>query len=110
MLDSGSRRFRLSTNGGLDPVWSMDGQTLYYRSGRQVFAVDASTPDPTRWEPKPLVEGPYAFQVGPTQYAAAPDGTLIMLKLFTAQEGDAAQLIMVQNFHEELRRLLPGQP
>jgi hypothetical protein len=104
--DSASRRFRVSNAGGLDPVWSMDGQTLYYRSGRQVFAVDASAPDPSTWEPKPLFEGPYAFQVGPTQYAAAPDGTLIMLKLSTEEEGEA-QLIMVQNFHEELRRLLP---
>lgn len=104
--DSASRRQRVSTAGGLDPVWSMDGKTLYYRRDRQVFAVDASDPDPSKWEPKPLVEGPYVFQAGPTHYAAAPDGSLIMLKLLTEEEGET-ELVMVQNFHEELRRLLP---
>jgi hypothetical protein len=73
------------------------------------MAVSVGGDDPSTW-PKPtmLFEGPYVFDVGPTQYDAARDGRLLMVKPVDA-EGDGAsrQLVLVQNWFEELRRLAP---
>jgi serine/threonine-protein kinase len=102
-------RTRISTDGGQNPTWAPDGKTLYYRRGQAVMAVSVGGDDPSTW-PKPtmLFEGPYVFDVGPTQYDAARDGRLLMVKPVDA-EGDGAsrQLVLVQNWFEELRRLAP---
>ena len=48
----------------------------------------------------------HLFGIGPTHFDAARDGRLLMVKPVAA-EGDGAprQLIVVQNWFEELRRL-----
>ena len=35
-------RWQISTEGGVEPVWSASGSELFYRHGDQVLAVDAS--------------------------------------------------------------------
>jgi len=106
--DTSRARTRISTDGGLNPTWAPDGKTLYYRRGQAVMAVSVGGDDPSTW-PKPtmLFEGPYQFDTGPTHYDAARDGRLLMVKPVADDDGGARQLVVVQNWFEELRRLAP---
>jgi eukaryotic-like serine/threonine-protein kinase len=107
--DTSRGRTRISTDGGQNPTWAPDGKTLFYRRGQAVMAVTVGGDDPSTWpKPKVLFEGPYHFDTGPTHYDAASDGRLLMLKPIAA-DGDGAprQLVVVQNWFEELRRLVP---
>ena len=106
-------RLRVSTTGGFAPLWSPDGRQLFYRSinGRQVIAVPVAT-DPVfaAGTPEVLFEGSY-FQVpGARSYDVAPDGErFVMVRMgSSATDTDApAELILVQNWFDELRRLVP---
>jgi Tol biopolymer transport system component len=106
--DTSRARTRISTDGGLNPTWAPDGKTLYYRRGQAVMAVSVGGDDPSTW-PKPtmLFEGPYQFDTGPTHYDAARDGRLLMVKPVADDDGGARQLVVVQHWFEELRRLAP---
>jgi serine/threonine-protein kinase len=107
--DTSRARTRISTDGGQNPTWAPDGKTLYYRRGQAVMAVSVGGDDPSTW-PKPMMlfEGPYLFDIGPTHYDAARDGRLLMVKPVAADvDGASRQLIVVQNWFEELRRLAP---
>jgi len=102
-------RWRISTDGGINPTWAPDGKTLYYRRGLAMMAVAVSGDDPSKW-PKPtmLFEGPYLFDTGPTHFDAARDGRLLMVKTGAPGGDDAPrQFVVVQNWFEELRRLAP---
>ena len=105
-------RWRISTDGGLNPTWSPDGKTLFYRRGLAMMAVAVS------WRRSVehgrsrtmLFEGPYLFDTGPTHFDAARDGRLLMVKTGAADGDDAPrQFIVVQNWFEELRRLAPAK-
>jgi dipeptidyl aminopeptidase/acylaminoacyl peptidase len=108
----GSRQ-QISTGGGRVPLWSRDGRELFFSSldSRQMLAVPAQSGTT-------LVAGrPQVLFVGamfPTQsearpYDIAPDGRFLIIRSGQA-EGDggaAANLIVVQNWTEELKRLVP---
>jgi dipeptidyl aminopeptidase/acylaminoacyl peptidase len=59
-------RVQASVLGGTEPVWSPDGHELYYRLGRELFAVDfrAGIP-PQLGRPRRLFEGDFAESLGP---------------------------------------------
>jgi serine/threonine protein kinase/Tol biopolymer transport system component len=107
--DMSRARTRISTDGGQNPTWAPDGQTLFYRRGQALMAVSVSGDDPSAWpKAKMLFEGPYVLDIGPTHYDAARDGRLLMVKPIAADgEGAPSQLVVVQNWFEELRRLVP---
>jgi len=102
----GSRRIRVSTDGGRDPVWSRDGKTLYFRNGQTVMSVDATGAAPEKWQPKKFAEGPYVFATGPTHFDVMPDGRLLLLK--NARENAERQLLFVRNWFAALRALVPA--
>jgi len=102
-------RWRISTDGGLNPTWARDGKTLFYRRGQAMMAVAVTGDDPSKW-PKPtrLFEGPYLVDTGPIHFDAAPDGRLLMVKTSAAGGNERPrEFIVVQNWYEELRRLAP---
>jgi eukaryotic-like serine/threonine-protein kinase len=56
------RRWAVSNDGGLHPVWSRDGRRIFYRSGQKMLAVDVNTaPDVRLGTPQVLFERRYAF-------------------------------------------------
>ncbi len=107
--DTSRGRTRISTDGGQNPTWAPDGKTLFYRRGQAVMAVAVGGDDPSSWpKPKMLFEGPYLLTIGPTHFDVARDGRLLMVKPVDADgEGAPKQLVLVQNWFEELRRLAP---
>ena len=111
-LDS---RAQISTGGGTRPMWARSGSELFYmtldgtmvvvrveRSDGGSFVVGA----PTR-----LFRGPYyALQAG-RSYDIAPDGKrFVMIKEAAPSTASApVQLIVVQNWFEELKRRVPAR-
>jgi serine/threonine-protein kinase len=92
---------QISTKGGWGPLWSRDGRELYYRSGDKMMAVEVETePNFKAGSPKELFSGVYG-----RGYDVAPDGRFVMI---TREEDDeSSNLIVVLNWFEELKKLVP---
>ena len=94
--------------GGGEPVWSPDGKELFYRSRDQMMAVSIQT-EPTfrAGRPEVLFEGSYRSTQNPAglqYYDLSPDGQrFLMIK----KDDDPAQINVVLNWFEELKRLVP---
>ena len=105
-------RWQISTRGGTRPLWAPDGRELFYLApGGDVMAVPIQTePTLTAGNGAVLVEGPAVVPTAPGRlYDMAPDGQrFLMIKEGVATEsGTPPQIILVQNWFEELKRLVP---
>jgi len=95
--------------GGGEPVWAPDGSELFYRSGDKMMVVSIRTqPTFNASRPQVLFEGSYLVSTlirGNQYYDISPDGhRFLMIK---REEGDTAQINVVLNWFEELKRLVP---
>ncbi len=105
----------ISTSGGRAPFWSPDGSELFYRSveGSQMLAVQISfEPTLSAGVAEVLFDGPYVPSVGGGRpYHLTPDGERFLIVKAAGQTDDIApartQIILVQNWIEELTRLVP---
>lgn len=100
---------QVSSSGGRGPIWSHDGNELYYVNGKTMMAVkiesDPNTPIGTPEELFTL-EGPYSTAGNLLRtYDISSDGRFLMHRRIEDAE---AQLICVQNWFEELKRLAPA--
>ncbi len=99
-------KWQISTDGGLEPLWAPNGRELFYRNGDQVLAAPIEAgPAFQAGKPRLLFAGAYTSGVTESRsrhYDVAPDGReFVMVK--EATDG-AAQLQVVLNFAEELKR------
>ena len=103
----------ISTGGGRLPLWSRDGKELFFSSldGRQMFAVVVQSGTTfVAGRPQVLFEtGMLRQTAGSRPYDIAPDGRFVIIHSGqTEAAGDAASaMILVQNWFEELKRLVP---
>jgi serine/threonine-protein kinase len=98
---------RVSTNGGIEPVWSRTGHELYYLEGQRVMAVAVSTGSTFRFKPPTLLfDSRYRIFGQPWSYDVAADGRFLMVKP-TTETHASPQVVVVLNWHEELKRLAP---
>lgn len=76
-----SPRKPVSTEGGIQPVWSPEGGELFYRQGQRMMAVKVSaTPELTLSAPRVLFEGRYATgNPHNPNYAISPDGERFLM-------------------------------
>jgi serine/threonine-protein kinase len=100
----------VTRDGGIAPVWSRDGKELYYwKVDGPVVSVNAIPIAPgarfTPGESRELFKGPYAQPAWDTAYDVARDGRFLMLKNVGAIARD--EFVVVQNWMEELKRLVP---
>ena len=111
----------ISTDGGVDPVWSPDGRALFYlgtRGGGGVDEMAVVTIDPgpplSLGTPEVLFEhAPYVGSQGQgRQYDVDPDGQrFLMLSDAAAGDGGAAlrpQINVVLHWFEELKARVPA--
>ncbi|MCZ6878519.1 MAG: protein kinase, partial [Acidobacteria bacterium] len=101
---------QISTDGGLEPVWAQTGKELFYRNGDQMMVVAVETEATFQAErPSLLFEGSYAYNyTGMTSnYDITPDGQRFVMVQAT-QESAPAQIQVVLNWFEELKRLAPA--
>ena len=107
---SGGERFSVSTGSGTEPVWSRDGRELFYRTGNEVWAVNVDTDTGFRpGVPRLLFEAPYIsdfIDQGNPNYDVSLDGEQFLMVRGNADA--ALQLVVVQNWFEELKRLVPS--
>jgi serine/threonine-protein kinase len=110
--DVAGGRWQVSTSGGRTPLWARTGRELFYRSADgAVMGV--------RVEPGPAWRGSPSTQVLPARYFddsgttgrtfdVAPDGRRFLMMKEAGGEGAAPpQMVVVQNWFEELKRLVP---
>ena len=101
-------RFPISAGGGSEPLWSPDGNEIVYRAGDRLMAVPVRTePAFHAGSPQELFTGVYVSR-GTRNYDIHPDGErFLMIKPVETTEGLGNQVILVQNWFEELKRLVP---
>jgi serine/threonine-protein kinase len=109
--DVSKGQWQVSTNGGDSPLWSPDGQELFYRSGESFIAVDIETePVFKRGKSQVLFKGTYfsdsdffAF----VHWDIHPDGKrFLMLKPSAAVSPRRINIVL--NWLEELRQRVPA--
>jgi hypothetical protein len=97
----------VSTNGGIEPVWSRTGHELFYLEGHRVMAVAVSTGSSFGFKPPTwLFDSRYRIFGQPWSYDIAADGRFLMIKP-TTEAQPSPQVVAVLNWHEELKRLVP---
>ena len=100
-------RWQFSRGGGTQPLWARNGRELFYvASGGQLMAVPVQTESALEYGnaeivlDRPTLGGPLG-----RNYDVSPDGERFLM----IKEGDASdvELILAQNWGEELKRLVP---
>jgi hypothetical protein len=117
---TGVPRLQISTDGGISPVWRGDGKELFYvkpnadwnRSAGNVRIMAVSIgvqPGLSAGTPKALFSGEYAMNAPARAWDVTPDGQRFLL-IREDQQATAgiAQMNIVQNWTEELKRLVPS--
>jgi Tol biopolymer transport system component len=94
-------RTQVSTNGGVEPVWSRDGRRLFYRTGRRVVAASLTTvPQLAVASRAELFDDVFLPATSPhANYDVSPDGSHL---LFLAGVDDQ-RLMVAYNWAVELR-------
>ncbi len=99
-------RWQISVRGGTEPVWAHSGQELFYKSRGNLMVVGVQT-DPTfaTLEVRELfsTQGYYPFVVHHTYDVTADDQRFVMIRRQAQATRGATELIMVENFFEELK-------
>lgn len=104
-----SAPIRVSSGGGHEPVWARDGRELFYQSGARLMAVPVlqTSPD-VRFGPARVVLDGGFLTSSPNvvrTYDVGPDGRLLMIQ--PLGEAPRPSFVLVQNWLEELKRLVP---
>jgi len=102
-------KWQISTDGGMDARWSANGRELTYRNGDKMMAVDITTqPEFSAGKPKVLFAGPY-IPPSPnfSYYDVSADGQRFLMLKPTEQAQAATQIVVVQNWFEELKQKVP---
>jgi serine/threonine-protein kinase len=108
--NTGERRWKISAQGGQEPVWAHSGKELFYRVAGSTNAQMVMTVSPgntfvpgARRMLFPLTR--YAMSATHQQYAVAADGRFLMIQ---ATESDRLDhVVAVENFFEVLKAQVP---
>ena len=100
-------RYRVSANGGIAPVWSPDGDHLFYvANGRLTTATIQTQPTFAVTSRAPMFQGPYLINVPPhANYDVSPDGKTFVL---VRPIGETSRIMVVHDWKYELRERVRG--
>jgi len=97
---------QVSTGGGSYPVWNPNGKELFYRNGDKMMAVAVETEgELVLGRTAVLFQGPSPS--GYSNFEVTPDGQRFIALDDSVAEPAPTHLVLVQNFGEELKRLVP---
>jgi serine/threonine protein kinase len=102
---------QVSSEGGYEPLWARNGKQLFYRRQDQVWVVDVRTDGGFAMsKPRLLFEKPGYGSGNPIRaYDLSLDSQrFLMVKEEQKQPSPATELVLVQNWFEELKRLVPA--
>ena len=106
-------KWQISTEGGVEPVWARDGRELFYRNGDKMMAAAIQTaPTLIAGKPRMLFEQHFEKSIFPFEanYDVSPDGKRFLLVVPSEGESTPAQINVVLNWSDELRRLTQLAP
>ncbi len=103
------RKWVISKDGGTEPRWSKNGQSLYYRKDNKILRVPILSDQPFDFgNAEQVLEGPYppsVYQV--TNYDVSRDGqTFLMLQ---NKRPENLEIKVVLNWFEELEALMESE-
>ena len=112
--DVNDGKWKVSTQGGFHPVWSPDGSELFYVSGNAMMVAPiTSNPTFDAGNSEVVFEGRYNFNGFARFFDLSPAGTrFLVTKPAGTQTDDSVaplDLVLVQNWFEELTRLVPTE-
>lgn len=111
-LDDGAVLRQVSPDGGSEPKWAHSGRQLFYRNNRNELVSVSVVTDPaftTGVQTVLFSMNDYVtFAYGRTSYDVGPDDQQFVMLRKTGEEGAGSELILVENFVEELKRLAPN--
>ena len=99
-------KWSVSNDGGTAPVWSPNGQELFYREGRAMMVVAIETsPVFASGAPRQLFDGEFLVDnAGHPAYDISPDGERFLM-VDESAGGALTRIHLVLDFDEELKRL-----
>jgi len=101
---------QVSNGGGDEPLWARNGKQLFYRWKDQMWVVDVQTDGGfATSKPRLLFEKPGYGGGSPIRgYDLSLDGRrFLMVKLDQGKPGPVTEIILVQNWFEELKGFVP---
>jgi eukaryotic-like serine/threonine-protein kinase len=108
------QKWRISTSGGREPVWSPNSSEFYYREGTRMMVVDIKTaPSFTASQPRLLFDGKGGKYE--TALASRPnfditsDGKRFLMLQPVDNGQSSAQMKVVSNWFDELKRRVPAK-
>ena len=108
--DVGARRSRVSVDGGCCAVWSRDGTEVFFRNlvKDELYAVAVDTVSGFQAGPPQVLFEWDAWGYGyATAYDVSADGRFLASLLADSQEGDPYRVVVIENWLDELERLVP---
>jgi Tol biopolymer transport system component len=108
-------KWQISSNGGEAPKWARDGHTLFFLGPKSLMVSRIeSTPRFVFQTPEAVLDrGKYVLSTpAPLQYDVSPDGQrFLLLKPVTDADAgtESARVVVVENWYEELKRVVPTQ-
>ena len=110
----GGSKYQISDKGGDQPLWTRNGKQLFYRWGtptNQVWSVDVQTGSSfSASKPRLVFEQPGYLSSTPIRgWDISADGErFLMVKPEERKPQPLTEMVLVQNWLEELRRLAPA--
>ena len=102
------RKWQVSTSGGREPLFSRDGQEIFYRDGDKMMSAEIVADSEVRIDTRTvLFEDRYAYDPfgrDSRNYDVAPDGRRFLM--IQADES-SGEVVVVLNWRHELERLVP---
>jgi serine/threonine-protein kinase len=99
---------KVSTSGGRHPLWSGDGKELFYLRGDKMIAMSIETePQLRSTGSEVMFEGEYSSDTRRNYDVSRGGQRFLMVK--ESEKQPASQLIVVLNWFDELKRLVPSQ-
>jgi Tol biopolymer transport system component len=109
---SGQGEFAITAEGATRPMWARDGTELYYwtvdRRSVVLKAIRVTPGPPSGWgAPVVAVKGPYVTAGFDTDYDVWDRRFLLMKEAAEDPSRATREIVVVQNWREEVRRLVP---
>ena len=109
---NGTEKHQISSEGGTEPVWSRNGKELFYRNGNRMMAVAVETqptfrPGATSLLFQKASAGRYFSDLN-ANYDVSLDGRRFLI-VEPVDPFRPTEITLVQNWFEELKRLVPTE-
>jgi serine/threonine-protein kinase len=105
-------RWQVSTNGGSEPLWARSGREIFYFDGNgQMVAAEVESSVAFQVRSRRVLFDPSSWRVATavrTYYDVSPDDQRFLMIQRADLEQHDAEVILVQNFFEELKEKVGG--